>query len=251
TWASRKVTSPWVTPEGAMGGVRAAPSASTASSVLSSCSASRGSSASSVSRRAPSRQAMASSEGSSRRRRLLFTWGSRPKSLSRTASNGLARTRSSTEARRLSMASRPPQEPMTLASRYISSSSTCWLSLASRDSTNSSVASPRRPRIRYTTRIASASPFSGHHTLRRSLALTGRSRLMILLQTSSSMPLSSSSRATSSQSWQTLFLRSRIRGPMPGSCELYGLPSIRPCRKSSCCGSFSKVTKNSPRSFSS
>lgn len=47
--------------------------------------------------------------------------------------------------------------------------------MASRDSTNSSVASPSRPRMRYTTRIASDSPFSAHHTLRyTSCAVEGR-----------------------------------------------------------------------------
>lgn len=51
--------------------------------------------------------------------------------------------------------------------------------------------------------------------------------------------------------WQILFLTSLMRGPRPGSLELYGLPSILPCRKSSCWGSFSSNMKNSPMSFSS
>ena len=51
--------------------------------------------------------------------------------------------------------------------------------------------------------------------------------------------------------WQILFLTSLIRGPRLGSLLLYGLPSMRPWRKSSCCGSFSNDKKNSPTSFSS
>jgi len=64
---------------------------------------------------------------------------------------------------------------------------------------------------------------------------------MILLHTNSSIPLSSSSKATSSQSGdqipvkklnrfqdiipvQILFFKSLINGPSPGSVELYGLP---------------------------
>ena len=51
--------------------------------------------------------------------------------------------------------------------------------------------------------------------------------------------------------WHILFLTSLIRGPRPGSLQLYGLPSILPCRKSSCCGSFSRISRNSSTSFSS
>ena len=48
-----------------------------------------------------------------------------------------------------------------------------------------------------------------------------------------------------------LFLTSLISGPRSGSLLVYGFPCIRPCKKSSCCGSFSRVMKNSPTSFSS
>uniref|UniRef100_A0A2M4B2I7 Putative secreted protein n=1 Tax=Anopheles triannulatus TaxID=58253 RepID=A0A2M4B2I7_9DIPT len=102
--------------------------------------------------------------------------------------------------------------------RYSCSLSTSSLLLAFSVSMNSSVASPSKPRIRYTMRIPSRSPPSCSHTFLYT-SFTGRSRLMILLCTSSSMPLSSSSNATSSQSMQILFLTSRISGPRPASFE--------------------------------
>lgn len=54
--------------------------------------------------------------------------------------------------------SRPPHSASTFAILYTSSLSTVLWDLLFKVSMNSSVASPRRPRIRYTTRMASWSP---------------------------------------------------------------------------------------------
>ena len=118
------------------------------------------------------------------------------------------------------MTLRPPHWPITTASLYVTSSSLASPSpRLSRRSRNSSVASPKRPLILYTTLMGSPSPASVSQTFCYT-SFTGRSSEMILLFTSSSMPLSSSSRATSSQSVQIFFLTSLMRGPRPGSLLL-------------------------------
>ena len=70
-----------------------------------------------------------------------------------------------------------------------------------------------------------------------------RLHLYFLQPSKCSIPPSSSSRATSTQSVQILFLISLVRGPNSGLVLLYGFPSILPWRKPSCCGSSSKDMK--------
>ena len=121
------------------------------------------------------------------------------KSFSSTTINCLPVTRLRIMASRSSMTLRPLHSPITDAMRYTSSQSTSESFLVSRLFTMSSVASPNKPLMRYTIRMASVSLWSASQ-MRLYTSLTAKSRLMILLLTNNSMPVSSSNKATRSQS---------------------------------------------------
>ena len=75
---------------------------------------------------------------------------------------------------------------------------------------------------------------------------TSSCHLYFLQSSKCSIPPSSSSRETSWQLAQILFLIPLVRGPNSGLVLLYGFPSILPWRKPSCYGPLSKDTKHLP-----